>query len=344
MKEIDWPGTWFPIMERLGESTDMILAKIDRSGAPQFHVIPHTQNDGLGAMTLLLHGPDADTKALRKIKDPVVPHPLKTLWAILRYTLQVYTQKTLWRDYDPTKVGCSPAVAWTVFDVDTTDRINAYARARKVSLNTLLLLALDDAVRAGLVTGGKTRWAIPVNMRGAPGLSDESLNQFSAIHVVCPPDLGLAGLHARIRAKFKEGNHWANWALMHAGKLIGLERSEKFFIDGYKKPRPGTGGISSVGEWTSDVVGPDEGWAAFAMVSKISPISAVTLTVNGKLSLSLQLHPSLNPTPELIRDTVAHWIRKIGEISEISSLPQVVRTAPASAWQSVRVRNAAKHA
>jgi hypothetical protein len=341
---IDWAGTWFPMMERLGESTVMSFYRYGPEGLRERHVLKHTDYDGMGAMRLLLHGPGARNRPLEQTREKRPPHWLKILLAILRHAWMTFTHTVLWKGYDPRRVGRAPAVAWVSFDVADSGALKAYAASRKTSLNILLLLALERATRPRMIAGGRTRWSIPVNLRGATGLPEEVPNQFSLIDVICPPGMEVEDLHRRVVRKLKQGNHWANWALMHYGKHAGLKRAEEAFRNGYAKPRPGTGGISSVGEWDSERVAPDEAWVVFGPTSKLSPVSMATAAVNGKLAVTLQIHPSLGSTTESTAEHMEGWLKELRSLTGLACASARVRTEalePVAADQGqLQARNA----
>ncbi len=306
---MDWAGTWFPIMERLGESTEFYFAKLDAQGRPTWRTMQHTEFDGVAAMTYLLHGPEVSPSHMRS-RETRAPGAIKTLVALWRHHRLIHKQRTHWRaqTYNPKPVGRAPAIAWATFSRDETAALHAEARARSVSFNAFALWALDQAVRARYVEGGDTRWVIQVNMRGAVGLGDEIPNQFSAVHIVCPPGATPATVHSLTRESLGRGSHWANWALMNIAKHVGLEKAEKFFTERYADPRPATGSYSSLGEWTTHEVGPDEAWIVGATTSKLNPIAVCPIVVNGKLAVTLQIHPTLGATEADTRALLGAWV------------------------------------
>ena len=123
---------------------------------------------------------------------------------------------------------------------------------------------------------------------------------------------------------------------MHVGKLIGLNRAENYLVENYKHPRPATGSISSLGAWESNKIAPDEAWIVFAIVSKMIPIGAVSLTVNGKLSLTLQVHPTLHPTRESIRGLMEEWVQTISKLSGAPLQSQNILSVEAESWQKAK--------
>ena len=319
MKEPDWVGAWFPIVESLGDSMDIHLGHLgSRDEHIAWHTLKHVDYDGVGAMSALLFDTPQPQRSQPKIKNPHKPSALKIAWAILLHVIASLRHRSKWIRYQPSETGSSTSVAWKAFQATQTQALTKRAQTQKVSLNSMLLSALDAATRELYIRGGKTRWAIPVNMRGADGVDEGLANPFSFVHVSCDEfECSPSHFYQKTKKEFESQSHWAQWAMAHLIKHVGREQAQKMYTSRYQKPNPVTGTFSSLGEWKSNKVSHEQAWIISAPSSKLTPIAAGVCIVNGKLSLALQIHPSLSRDVDATRKLLEQWLIKIETLAGV---------------------------
>ena len=86
--------------------------------------------------------------------------------------------------------------------------------------------------------------------------------------------------------------------------MLGKEGMRKYLINRKKKGDSWTGTFSNLGVWTI----PNGGsWVICPNVPYMYPIGAACITVNGRLSISLQLHPALGNDSDARQALVDSW-------------------------------------
>lgn len=314
----NWASTWFKFAQDLGDSMTIFIAKIDTSGHPEWTAIDHVEKDGVSAVAEALLGSQAEAPLANKTKP--FPSPWQKSLAILKH-IESPTQKIRWKSYNGDRLGKSPFIAWTLFTLEQTENLKTAASAQNVSLNSYLLFHLNEVVRNLFIESGDTRWSVPVNMRGLTGLATHVENQLAFIKLDLPEHNSPQLTHQQFKIKLSNNSHWASWALMHIGKYVGLNVAKKLYKKTYAHPNPDTGTFSSLGEWESGKIKQDENFIISAPTSKLTPIAVGTVVVNNKLSVALQIHPSLNPNEEIFRTFQSFLLDRLGQLSQSKFVP-----------------------
>ena len=167
---------------------------------------------------------------------------------------------------------------------EETRTVGRLARAQQVSVNSFVLWSLAQASR-GLVAKPDDRqhWTIPVNMRGGVGVDGDAANPLSFIRVPIWPRETPQDVHLRVFDLLETGMHWVmlGWLRFFANR-----RRMKF------PPVRSTGVFSNIGVYNVPnisrlVVCPPTG--------PTEPISAGLITWNGRISIALGVHHTMNP-------------------------------------------------
>lgn len=173
-------------------------------------------------------------------------------------------------------------------------QVQAVARAHGVSVNSFVLWSLSEATRATATRAiDRQHWTVPVNMRGGLGIDDAAANPLSFIRVPIWPNESPKVVHDRLYDLLATGMHWVmlGWIRFFANR-----RRAKF------PPVRSTGVFSNIGVYRVPqiarlVVCPPTG--------PTEPIAASIITWNGRMSLALSIHHTMNPPREAL-DAVEH--------------------------------------
>jgi hypothetical protein len=179
---------------------------------------------------------------------------------------------------------------------EETREVATVARDLRVSVNTLLLWSLAEAVRGSAVLPHhRQHWTVPINMRGGVGMRDDMANPISFIRVIVRPGDTPQAVQARLYELLETGMHYVmlRWIRFFA------HRSWLRF-----PPVRSTGTFSNVGVFhvpgvhrviTCPPVGPTE------------PIAGCVVTWNGRMSIALSVHASMAPPAGAIDAVGARW-------------------------------------
>ena len=191
-----------------------------------------------------------------------------------------------------------------------------------MSLNTLLLLALNRAVAATLLrTPVAGRWLYPVNMRGAVTRGRDDMNLSSGFYLTVTPEDTPDRLDQRVRKALADNRHWLYWYAAQVGRLVG-QRGVDWLCGRFLRGAPHLGSFTSLGEWRLDLA--RAGFSPRALVtlcgpgSPNHPVSNGAMIVNGCLTLSLKLDPVLGADAAVTRTCLAHWHRPGGGILTVT--------------------------
>jgi hypothetical protein len=310
--KIDWVAAGFAAMRDCGEDISIVYGQNNGSSAqaePQWFELAHDKFDGIGGLAHLLR-----EQGVRVDKPPGLrgdrltwSRAIRGFFAVLP-ALKIRQQQ--WRRFDAArKAGLRPVrdrVAWQLLTEEQTAQVVVAAKAAGVTVNTFLLFHLDAAVSAQLTLPSSNRlWMIPVNLRGAVTRPDNFL-QMSFLAVDFDRDLSLSQLHAQIIGLQARACHWGSWMALHLGKLIGAAGLRRELRNRDKKNNGWTGIFSNLGAW--DVPGSGS-WIFCPPISRVHPVGAGCVTMNGRMALTTQLHDALGGDPQTSQALLAAWLQ-----------------------------------
>ena len=317
-KPHDWVAAWFPLMDALGEDTRIPFGRYDPATCSiEWVRIPHEEVDGVGGLTRLLSARGWQIGPLPQ-KQETPPSRWKFLVSFLRYQTLVRARSTAWRVYDYAKRGPTSGILWRVFTREETEELQTQAARSEASLNSFLLSALNDASTSLFLRPNATSalWWIPVNMRGLTKNTDATSNHSSYIGVELSPGMPPRDVHAAIKTQLTRRMHWGAWMGIHIGAIIGV-RGMYWIMRYYeKKQNCWMGTFTNLGDWPPPGYAPPpkgdpHGWTVSSTVTVAHPIGAACMIWDGQLSLTLQIHPALNPTPDVARELFDTWTDRV---------------------------------
>jgi hypothetical protein len=294
----DWVAAGFTAMRDCGDDISIVYAEVNGTQAraePHWFELPHDEFDGIAGLAHLLR-----EQGLRPEALPVLKGDRPTLGRRLRGLLNVFpalkVRQQRWRKFDWARTSTfrrvRDRVASRLFTEAQTKDIVAAARDAGVSVNTWLLFHLDRAVAAQLIPPAASRlWMIPVNLRGALPAVPENFLQMSFLPVDIARDPPAAALQAQINGLMERDCHWGSWIALHLGRLIGHAGIRRELRKRTAQQNGWTGMFSNLGVWN---VPGARSWIFGPAISRAQPIGAGCLTMNGRMSLTVQLHEALS--------------------------------------------------
>jgi hypothetical protein len=289
------------------------------SDAVVWLAMPHARYDGLGALDALLAEVGAAPDGGLPQATGLTPLGGSAQLAAFARVMRAPSSAATFRGHDlawqPTPGDSSRAlpaagsIAWRCFSREATLRLQAAARAAGVTLNSLLLWGLHRAV-APEVDGGDDVWLIPVNLRGLVCQRRAQANHIAFLHVPLPRGSSVEAVHAAVWGGLARGDHWGAWALSNTGELIGARGVELIARWGDPRRRVCLGAFSNLGALRGTPDGRQ--WLFAPPVSFAQPLGAGALGWNGRLSLLVQLHPSVPRRREEVAALLDRWVDAVG--------------------------------
>ncbi len=328
----DWVAEMFRALRDCGENISIVFGHVDAQATSDadlsWHELPHDQYDGVSGLAALLAQQRLSAAALPVLREgrPSWWRRTRGVFAVLRYLGVRHQAWTV--DYDWERAVASPPpagrVAWTLFDPTQTRSLVHAAKAAGVTVNTYLLGHLGAAVRGTWVpAGADQRWMLPVNLRGAVARPSAPPPQMSFLMVDVPDTSSATALQAHIDTHLRKGRHWGMWALLQLGRLLGEEGMRKDIRKRERLKHGTTGMFSNLGVWNVDGGGH---WIFCPAITRVYPIGAGCITVNGRMALTLQLHDALGGSLDKARATLDAWAQSC--LDAVSRNPQPALATP----------------
>jgi len=307
-------GEWFEAMESLGEDISIRFGRVDERGdAPVWEPLPHARFDGVGGFAQLLrqHG-HAELRTLPQLKEGLTPRVFQVLRAWARH-LFVRKPTFRWPALSaPGRSGALPsAIASRIFDEEESRRVLVSAKSLGITVNTFLLDRVTRVVRRHLEKKpAEIAWMVPINMRGPVELARDTSNHSSFLEIAVREDEPVSALQSRVRDAVRRGQHWAYWYSFQFGRLFGRIGRRLFIGLQIHGPKHWVGSFSNLGLWDPPADGRTAyGWVFCPPPAPSQPICVGCVTYRGRLSIALQIHPSLTTDP----DVAEAWLAEIGE-------------------------------
>jgi hypothetical protein len=313
-------SSWFIAAEELGEFIGIRFGQLlPGSSEPEWTFLSHSEVDGIGGFAELLRERGASLPQLPQIKHPSAPSllPLLRTWA--KYTSPRHPLR--WNSVEGSKGSSSvstppEAVAWHVFDEQSTMQIRRVCRKVSVTVNSFLLKHLTKAIRPFLRDqSAEIPWMVPVNMRGKVVREKDTGNYSSYVGIKVRSYENARDIHKSIYAALGRGEHWANWYAYQSGRFL-TRGIQKYLIRTEKcTSQWNLGGFSNLGDWDSEKLirnpacaGP---WIFCPPVLRCQLLGAGCVTFQNRLSLAIQVHPELTTASDTLEQWITNWVKEI---------------------------------
>jgi NRPS condensation-like uncharacterized protein len=329
---------WFAAAEYLGEYIGIRFGHLPPgSQRPEWIFLRHTQFDGIGGLAELLRQRGTDVARLLQIKHASPPSVMALLRALPKYLGPRRRHQWLPLPGEPRPSNNRqppPAVAWHVFDANSTTQIRRVCRKASVTVNSFLLKHLTKAVRPSLRDqSALIPWMIPVNLRGKVARDNDLANHSSYVSVKVGAYDTVYDVHRNVYTALASGEHWANWFAYKGGLILPAWMRRFAVRTGRAVSQWNVGGFSNLGDWdpekkitNAEAAG---AWLFSPPVLRCQMIGAGCVTFQNRLSLVIQVHPELTTDSTVPAEWLANWIKEV-EIDLVSVLAE-----PASVHRSL---------
>jgi hypothetical protein len=307
----DWVAEVFSAMRDCGEDISIVYGQVGKASnqaRPQWFELQHNEFDGMSGLACLLRrqGRSVDRLPLYKGEPLTWRRALQGLGTILP---EMKSRPRQWRHFLADRTaGFAPVaqrVAWHFFSAQETQAIVRAAAVAGCSVNTYLLFHLDAVVRDRLVPPeAARRWMLPINLRGAVTRHLERAPHMAFLGVDIDKDGAPAQVQQRIDQLRQRAYHWGVWIMLHAGRLLGGQAMRRDIRKREREQHGWTGIFSNLGVW--HVPGADH-WLFCPAISRVYPVGAGCLTMNGHMALTVQLHDVLGLDMFAARGILAAW-------------------------------------
>jgi hypothetical protein len=321
----DHPATdpvrpWFESLEANGEFVGIRFGRVPPGGGQvEWMYLHHTEYDGIGGLAHLLRERGALIGDL-----PRITHPGGfSWWTFIRF-LPVSLARRQFLEWGDVRRGdqkveegqAPPAAAFHVFDEEKTSRIRLASRLCDVTVNSFLMKYLDRAIRPSLKDpSSPIPWMIPVNLRGRVNRVSDTGNHSSYVGIRVLASEGVKEVQQHIYKALQKGQHLAAWMGFSVSKGASAKTRERIIKESRATSQWSVGCFSNLGEWDAEkritAPGCQGDWLFAPPVLRFQKIGAGCVTFQGRLTLTLQVHPELTVEPEVASEWLRSWVREI---------------------------------
>lgn len=307
---------WFEAVEATGDYVMIRFGQVKPgSDMVDWLDVPHAEFDGIGGFANILRGRGVELENLPTNQNLKSPSWLPFLKSLPK---QLKSRKKLeWKNRGESfQLGTGdlpvPATSWHVFSEEETELFRKASREKGVTLNSFLLKQLDSALREDLVNSrAGIPWMIPVNLRGQIVRTRDIDNHTSYLSVKVKPDESVKDVHSEIYRKLSTGEHWANWKAYAATRFVPAFLKRLMVRSGRATSEWNLGVFSNLGNWDPEKEIQNEevsgAWLFGAPVLSFQTVSAGAMTFQGKLGLTIQVHPELTTSREIVDRWMEDW-------------------------------------
>lgn len=320
-QDTDWFGR---LMESRRDAGEPYIANYGRveSQTPniEWHRIDHCQFDGIGGFAEVLSKLNHN---IEKLPADHAPTPsfwpgLKTWWLTWCHmnSRQVrWNEKWRSRFNPQLKHRTTPLIHWHLFSREDTRKIEYASLKQRASTNCYLLAKLSNTAGKEFVEEGSNfHWMIPTNLRGGLKLSDPRANHCSTYSLDTNASASPCSIQDKSRQLTKRGDDWAfYWTIKFFVKLP--TKINRWLQKDSEKRNPAIGCFTNLGHWhhckPNSPVNDKEGWVIVPTANHANPVGAGAITWNGRLSIALEIHPSLQSSEEESQHIFEAWKKAI---------------------------------
>lgn len=337
-KKTDPISPWFLAAEALGEYIGIRFGRVaPGTSEPEWMFLRHIDFDGIGGFAELLRQRGAELPRLPQIKHPSNPSWLPLIRSLPKFVKP--RQRVRWRAMErgPVPTGTTPqpprAVAWYIFDQNSTTQIRRACRKKCYTINSFLLKHLTKAIRPFLEDESSTiPWMVPVNVRGKVFRERDTANFTSYVGVKITSYETVYDIHRSIYSALGKGEHWANWYAYKAGSLSNMGMKKFLLAKEMAMSQWNLGSFSNLGDWDADKTITDPrcqgGWLFAPPVLRCQLVGAGCVTFQNQLTLTIQAHPDLTTATSVAEAWMQNWVREIE--MDLSSILDLQSTAEAA--------------
>lgn len=320
----DWVGVWYEILKERGENDLCTVGRArwhdGKLESRQAFEYSHSLMDGSASIPFYLTKLGANYKPLYSNYKKKI-----SCWQHIKLAFAAHdispASKPLWREDNDRRPSDNNEFHIAVIEKDKTERFNKFLSDNKLSQNLVLLSLLNKYVFELIKDEGQVQnysWLLPINIRGIVNKKSAYENHTSFVQLRLNAQSQYESIKEVFGQKVKSLNHIGLWWIHHIGVLFGKNYMTKLSKNSASK-NFWLGTFSNVGTWNVndadyDSLGEGEVWFATTPGSRNFPIGMVAMEFNGRLTLTIKVHPSIALDNITAAKTLADKI-----ISEIDS-------------------------
>ena len=316
----DYSAIKFKVSEALGEWMNCLYLKWDYEGEMQYDFIHHTDSDGASALSKILEKESSQVPTVPIQKKVLKAGFFRKLLLLKKFVALTKPVDIKWQKERMDTTGVASSFFIMRFTQEQTKQLDEIARKKEISSNTLLLWAIDQAASEILLDPGSQRkWVCPINMRINEKQKYGNNSASIIINALLDRNSSTpAQFQEQIRSFLKGQLHWGSQIYSNMARFIGFSGTLRI---AKRIKEIGTGVFSNMGNWPQDdsILSDDSKNITHrifvAPSTQVLPIAAGAFTWQDKLTLSLQIHPSLGQSEDRAQDLAQLWLQNL-EISD----------------------------
>jgi hypothetical protein len=314
---IDTFGQWFVEYEKRNECCDGIAGTYDKNKNLEIRLYPHARYDGYSA--LMEHIGELNKKVVEQhLLNTACRNPPKISRQLLLFFKFLATlpfrprprkmkMKAAGWPKQPNKVK-KERIAWRIFDIDESKKILKFSKENKTTLNSYLLANIIQHLDPIWVNKKRNiSIGIPISLHANLGSIQIPRNRFSIIDIWLNESNTHTEINRQIKSNLRRGMHFAAWFSYNLPQYIGSWFYSYFLLtaDMFQSRNIL---YTYLGNWDAM-----SGTGLFTIPPVIYyiPISVSAINWEGKLAITLQLHPHIDITNDGIETIIESWARDL---------------------------------
>jgi hypothetical protein len=215
-------------------------------------------------------------------------------------------KKTQWIKQYPEAADEPSKISHIVLSREETRNVAIKANTRQVSVGRWIFWALNETISANCIKADSPYyWLIPIDLRGALTRPDDTANHISRMLVPCRAHMDLHELTATVKQELDAKTYWGNYFTVKLFiDLFGI-RGAKLLFRLFESTERFAGAFTLLKEYPiSHPENPELDDHQQLIVcggnSRVMPVNCTCLTWNGRISVTLRIHPTLAPEQAMV--------------------------------------------
>ncbi|MES2089716.1 MAG: hypothetical protein V4532_07040 [Pseudomonadota bacterium] len=328
----DWSGRKYRVLKALGEEVDMIFGVVQPSNAGvTWYLHSHEKDDGIGALVKIL----ASFGVVIPPKVGMSHLPKPGFWGRLKaLRLHLHNSRAVdypWRRNAPSAESVvEPCFVYYLMPEADSVRVKQHSRGLDVGETSFFLACLDKVCRDRYLSQPSERvWMMPHDFRRSLGISRQSGNCTAPVSVRLSGQPSAKDIFVQVKGLYQQGILWGSWSYTNFARFLTDSMIKKAYAR--LKNRAWFGVYANMSAWQTpqgDTPKLAGAWLLSAPpVSAVCPITAGSITWEGRTGFTLQLHPSLNADRQAVMDLMALWLGEIYDaagVEHVDITPQII--------------------
>lgn len=304
----DPAGQWYHALTKLGEDVGIGFGIQKNNEELVWTFLPHSKYDGIGGLCHLLGTFGLTNLELPKLKNKKKPSNVKQLVNMIKFLKKLKLPGPQWQNFIFKQIISSPTLpSHFAFSEHESLLLSKAASKHGVSINSLLITSLNNCIHEYLINKHCDRmWMVPVNLRGAIQLSNDTDNHYSYLALKMTSSESAQATHKKIKSLLYEEEHWGSWAVINLSHLLGPKYIFKIMARKMAREESWLGSFSNLGEWNITELC-DQKIYFCPPVTKTCPLSAGAINWNKSIHLCMRLHPAFKNAQSLSNEILQKW-------------------------------------